>query len=58
MVIVVDHDKTMPGRGAWLHARPECVLAAVRRKALPAALRINGTTVDSDELVAAVMSST
>ncbi|NMN99831.1 YlxR family protein [Gordonia sp. TBRC 11910] len=57
-VIVVDHTKSMPGRGAWLHARTECVSTVVRRKALPAALRVNGITVDPDGLVAAVMGST
>ncbi|GAB19133.1 hypothetical protein GOEFS_075_00540 [Gordonia effusa NBRC 100432] len=58
LVIVIDHRKSMPGRGAWLHARTDCVSAAVRRKAVPAALRVNGVTVDPDDLSAAVLRST
>lgn len=57
-VIVIDHHKSMPGRGAWLHVRDDCVSAVVRRRALPAALRVNGITVDPDEFIAAVMAST
>ncbi|MDC5698311.1 YlxR family protein [Intrasporangium calvum] len=30
----------MPGRGAWLHPRPECLELAVRRKAFGRALRL------------------
>ncbi len=30
----------MPGRGAWLHPRPECFELAVRRKAFGRALRV------------------
>ncbi|GAB88806.1 YlxR family protein [Gordonia rhizosphera] len=48
--VVVDLAKTMPGRGAWLHPRRDCVSAAVRRKALPTALRVPGLTVDPDGL--------
>ncbi|SDU37078.1 hypothetical protein SAMN04488548_134763 [Gordonia westfalica] len=48
--IVIDPAKTMPGRGAWLHARAECISAATRRRAFAAALRTPGLTVDPDDL--------
>ncbi|MFT4044563.1 MAG: YlxR family protein [Gordonia sp. (in: high G+C Gram-positive bacteria)] len=48
--IVVDRSKTMPGRGAWLHRRAECVSAAVRRKAFGPALRTRGLIVDPSDL--------
>jgi uncharacterized protein len=35
----VDPTGRAPGRGAYLHRRPECVRAAVRRGALARALR-------------------
>ncbi|AZG44090.1 YlxR family protein [Gordonia insulae] len=53
-VIVVDLAKTMPGRGAWLHPRRDCVSAAVRRRAFPSALRVPGLTVDPDDLAEAI----
>ncbi|MFW0784728.1 YlxR family protein [Gordonia sp. CPCC 206044] len=52
--IVVDHARTMPGRGAWLHPRRDCVDAAVRRKAFVSALRVPGLTVDPDDLAEAI----
>ena len=48
--VVVDPAKTMPGRGAWLHARAECISTATRRRAFAAALRTPGLTVDPDDL--------
>jgi hypothetical protein len=36
---VVDPGRSMPGRGAWLHADPHCLELAERRRALPRALR-------------------
>ncbi|HEX4701259.1 MAG TPA: YlxR family protein [Pseudonocardiaceae bacterium] len=41
-VIVPDPQRRLPGRGAWLHARSECLRAAERRKAFPRALRVPG----------------
>jgi len=32
-------DRRAPGRGAWLHARPDCFAAAARRRAFAHALR-------------------
>ncbi|WP_238419364.1 YlxR family protein [Gordonia sp. 'Campus'] len=49
-MIVVDPAKTMPGRGAWLHARSECISTATRRRAFAAALRTPGLTVDPEDL--------
>ena len=48
--LVVDPAKTMPGRGAWLHARAECISVATRRRAFAAALRTPGLTADPDDL--------
>ena len=41
--VTVDTAKALPGRGAWLHPDPECVHAAVRRRAFGRALRITGS---------------
>ena len=41
--VTVDAARTLPGRGAWLHRVPECLEAAVRRRAFGRALRITGT---------------
>ncbi|HEY9496425.1 MAG TPA: YlxR family protein [Intrasporangium sp.] len=35
-----DPGHRLPGRGAWLHPRPECFELAVRRKAFGRALRL------------------
>ncbi|MGC4932638.1 YlxR family protein [Gordonia sp. DT30] len=48
--IVVDLAKTMPGRGAWLHPRADCVSAAMRRRAFGPALRAPGLVVGPDDL--------
>jgi len=39
---VVDSRKAAPGRGAWLHPRQVCLDLAVRRRAIPRALRAAG----------------
>lgn len=36
--VVVDTQKSLPGRGAWLHCEPRCWELAERRRALPRAL--------------------
>ena len=38
-LVVIDEGASLPGRGAWLHRRPECLDLAVRRKAFSRALR-------------------
>ena len=43
VVVTVDTAKALPGRGAWLHPRSECLHAAVRRRAFGRALRITGS---------------
>ncbi|AQA05904.1 DNA-binding protein [Mycobacterium sp. MS1601] len=40
--VIVDTTGNLPGRGAWLHPRPDCVDAAIRRRAFARALRITG----------------
>lgn len=50
MVRVVAHagrvvvGRALPGRGAWLH--PGCLEAALRRRALPRALRAPGVSTE------------
>ena len=39
-VLVVDVDRRMPGRGAWLHPDPGCLELATRRRAFGRALRL------------------
>ncbi|WP_181784077.1 YlxR family protein [Pseudonocardia pini] len=39
---VPDPRGRLPGRGAWLHPRPECLDRAERRSAFPRALRVPG----------------
>ncbi|WP_146804592.1 YlxR family protein [Cellulomonas persica] len=39
-VLVVDVDRAMPGRGAWLHPDPGCLELATRRRAFGRALRL------------------
>lgn len=41
--LVVDAGRSLPGRGAWLHASPRCLELAERRRAFPRALRIAGS---------------
>ncbi|NCT92202.1 DUF448 domain-containing protein [Cellulomonas sp. APG4] len=36
---VVDRERSLPGRGAWVHADLRCLDLAERRRALPRALR-------------------
>lgn len=40
--LVLDVRKVLPGRGASLHPRPDCLELAVRRRAFPRALRTPG----------------
>lgn len=40
--VLVDGRHTHPGRGAYLHRRPDCLTQALRRRALPRALRVEG----------------
>ncbi|WP_456786480.1 YlxR family protein [Cellulomonas sp. P5_C5] len=42
VVLVVDVNRTMPGRGAWLHPDPGCLEKAERRRAFGRALRVAG----------------
>ncbi|HVE63528.1 MAG TPA: YlxR family protein [Mycobacteriales bacterium] len=39
---VIDAGRRLPGRGAHLHPDPGCLALALRRKALPRALRYAG----------------
>jgi uncharacterized protein len=41
--VTVDTAGKLPGRGAWLHLDPQCLDAAIRRRAFVRALRINGS---------------
>ncbi|WP_432558039.1 YlxR family protein [Granulicoccus sp. GXG6511] len=37
--VVVDERQRLPGRGAYVHPDHECIAVAVRRRAVPRALR-------------------
>ena len=41
--VIVDTAGNLPGRGAWLHPDPQCLHAAIRRRAFARALRITGS---------------
>ena len=41
--VTVDSAGNLPGRGAWLHPDPQCLDAAIRRRAFTRALRITGS---------------
>jgi predicted RNA-binding protein YlxR (DUF448 family) len=41
--VTVDTAGNLPGRGAWLHPNPQCLRAAIRRRAFSRALRITGS---------------
>ncbi|WP_290707449.1 YlxR family protein [Gordonia defluvii] len=56
-VVEIDHRKTQPGRGAWLHPSADCVSAAVRRRAFGSALRVDGLAVDPVGLIASLNSA-
>jgi predicted RNA-binding protein YlxR (DUF448 family) len=43
VTVVLDSDRTMPGRGAWLHPDLECLELARRRSAVARSLRLAGT---------------
>lgn len=38
----LDHERIMPGRGAHIHPRAQCIDQAAARRALPRALRSQG----------------
>ncbi|HEY3752679.1 MAG TPA: YlxR family protein [Pseudonocardiaceae bacterium] len=40
--LVPDPERRLPGRGAWLHARPDCLRTAHRRRAFARAFRRPG----------------
>ncbi|MGK5530055.1 YlxR family protein [Streptomyces sp. URMC 129] len=50
---VPDLRGTLPGRGAYVHPTPACLELAVRRRAFPRALRVQGP-LDTGELRRAV----
>ncbi|WP_237656889.1 YlxR family protein [Agreia sp. COWG] len=45
-VVVVDETASLPGRGAWVHPRIECVEKAQTRRAFGRALRVT-TALDT-----------
>lgn len=51
--LVPDGPVRQPGRGAYLHPRPECLQLAIQRRAFPRSLRISGPL--STEAVAALL---
>ncbi|HWG24479.1 YlxR family protein [Actinospica sp.] len=49
-----DPRRRLPGRGAYVHPRPECLALAERRRAFPRALRLQGGPLDLEPLRAAL----
>ncbi|WP_375422853.1 YlxR family protein [uncultured Friedmanniella sp.] len=47
--VAVDLPQRASGRGAYLHPGPECLALAIRRRAVPRALRTSG--FDPDDLL-------
>lgn len=45
--VIVDTRRVLPGRGAWLHAKSECLEQAERRRAFRRALRTNSVVVEA-----------
>jgi uncharacterized protein len=41
--VIVDSAGNLPGRGAWLHSDPQCLTAALKRRAFTRALRLTGS---------------
>lgn len=39
-MLILDESAVLPGRGAWVHPTPECMEAALRRRAFGRALRV------------------
>jgi predicted RNA-binding protein YlxR (DUF448 family) len=46
--VEVDRRAQRPGRGAWIHPRPECFERAEQRRAIPRAFRLDGPLDLSD----------
>jgi predicted RNA-binding protein YlxR (DUF448 family) len=46
--IVLDRERRLPGRGAWLHPRRECLEAAIGRRALQRTLKAPGAPLHRD----------
>ena len=49
-VLAFDHQKNMPGRGAWIHPSSNCLAQAIQRNAFGRALRLTNQ-IDSSGLV-------
>lgn len=54
--VVTDERKALPGRGAWVHPTTACLDLAVRRRAVPRALRVT-VPLDLTEVRQAVAGS-
>ena len=48
--VVVDEAASRPGRGAWLHRSPDCLEAAIKRKAFARAFRTSVADASSLDL--------
>ena len=47
VTVVLDERRRLPGRGAWLHPRAQCLAAARKRGAFRRALRVAGGLSDT-----------
>lgn len=54
--VVVDPTQTMPGRGAYLHRRPECLHRALKRGTVGRTLRAPVDPVQAEQALGAVIS--
>lgn len=55
IAVVIDHNRSLGGRGAWLHPTPVCVEKAERRRAFNRAFKAH---VDADDAVQQVKQAT
>lgn len=51
VVVVVDDNRALPGRGAWLHPNHRCVTRAIKKRALNHAFRIRQPLETEDLMV-------
>jgi hypothetical protein len=48
--VVIDAERRRGGRGAWIHASPECLARALKRRAVGRALRRPDAEIDAAAL--------
>ena len=56
--VVMDHSRTLSGRGAWVHPSIDCLETALTRKAIGRSLRNSTVAIDGDALRQALRTHT